>query len=780
VIDVAVRLRAALAGRYDVLRELGRGGMALVFLARDMKHDRPVAIKVLRPDLAAAIGAERFLREIEIAARLQHPHILPLYDSGEAGDLLYYVMPYVEGESLRDRLKREGPLPLADALAVARDVAAALTYAHARGVVHRDIKPENILLSGGQAIVADFGIARALRAAADERVTATGVAVGTPAYMSPEQVAGEAETDGRSDVYSLGVTVYEMLAGAPPFRGTARSLVLQHLSEPAPPLRAVRAGIPSSVERAVLRALEKSPTARYQTAAAFAEALAPAADVAAASRLRLLLWGAGAVVAVAGAALVGRHLSAPARVAPSGATIAVLPFDDLSGAQEDEYFSAGMSEELMTMLGRVPGLRVAPRTSASVLKARAADAREIGRELGVAYVLAGGVRAAGDRLRVTARLVSCTNGFQVWSEEYQADRRDVFAVQERISSAIVRSLRLHLVDTAQIVVQHRTDPATYDLYLKGRYFWDQRDQPGLTTAVKYFTQAVERDSLFAAAWSGLGDAYSMIGVFGYAPPRDVFPRARSAIARALALDPSSAEGHTSLGIVRLFYDWDWAGARRELDLGVGLDSSYSPARLFRAWYFVAVDSLPSALGEIQAAQVLDPLSLIIGTRVATMLALAGRFDDAVTQARRVLELDSAFLPAQVEVALDLAWSGKCEQALDVSRGLPVSKDSDNVMGTQAVAFASCAEPQAALDPLHHFEEERRRRYVSPFMIAPVYAALGDERRTFAWLDTAFADHTWYLVQLRQDPNYRPYRRDPRFASLLQRIGLSPVGRQDSR
>jgi serine/threonine-protein kinase len=490
---------------------------------------------------------------------------------------------------------------------------------------------------------------------------------------------------------------------------------------------------------------------------------------------QLLLWGLGAVAAVTGAALVGHHLSAPTRLAPHGGAIAVLPFDDLSAAPEDAYLAAGMGEELRTTLGRVPGMRVAPVASAGALKARAADPREIGRRLGVEYVLAGGVSAVGDSLRVTARVVSTTNGFPVWAEEYWAARRDEFAVQARIADAIVGSLRLRLADTTTPSV-HRppTDPVTYDLYQKGRYFRDQRDRPGLARAVQYFSEAVAHDALFAPAWSGLGDAYSMSGVFGYEPPRDVFPRARAAITRALALDSTLAEAHASLGTVLLFYDWDWPAARRELDLAIALDSSHSPAHLLRAWYFVAVDSVSQALAELRAAQVRDPLSLIIDTRVASMLALLGRWDEAVAQARRTIDLDSTYLQARVELAVDLAWSGQCGPGLEAARDLPLSPDSEKVMGVRAVVLAACGRHEAAREPLRWLEAERRRRYVSPSMIAPVYAALGDEPRARAWLDTAYVDRTWYIVQLQQDPNYRRYRADQWFKRLLQRIGLSPA------
>ncbi|PYO80352.1 MAG: serine/threonine protein kinase [Gemmatimonadetes bacterium] len=360
--DQRERLQAALAGHYTIDRELGHGGMAIVYLAHDVRHDRRVALKVLRPEIAAALGAERFLREIHIAAGLSHPNILPLYDSGDAGGVLYYVMPYVEGESLRDRLTREGPMPLGDALAIATETADALGHAHAHDVVHRDVKPENILLSGGHALVADFGIARAISAAGGDQLTETGMLIGTPAYMSPEQATAQRAVDGRADIYALGCVLYEMLAGAPPFSGPSTQAVLaRHALDPVPPLRTVRPELPQRLERTVLRALAKTPADRFSTAAELRAALL-SADAPPARPRALIGVLALVVTLVAGAVYLA--LRRPASVAPPR-SVAVLPFQNLSTDPSDEYFSTGMSEELTTALGKVDGLRVAAPTSAA-------------------------------------------------------------------------------------------------------------------------------------------------------------------------------------------------------------------------------------------------------------------------------------------------------------------------------------------------------------------------------------------------------------------------------
>ena len=402
-------LQAALAGRYRIEQEAGRGGMAAVFLAEDLKHHRPVALKVLQPDLAAALGPERFRREIEIAARLDHPHIVPVYDSGMAAGELYYVMPFVEGESLRQRLEREGPLPLEAALRIAGQVADALSYAHSRDVVHRDIKPENVLLTGDHARVADFGIARPISAAGDRSLTEPGMSVGTPAYMSPEQASGTARVDGRSDIYSLGCVLYEMLAGDPPFTGsTLEAILARKLTGEVPSLRAVRSALPPAVERAVLKALARLPADRFATAAQFADALrasyAPDAPQPATGRID---------------------------------SLAVLPFQDLSQNRELDYFADGMTEELITELGRIGAVsKVISRTSVMRFKDQRPPTPEIARALGVAGLVEASVRHAADHVSITVRLVDAERDAQLWSESFERELTDIFALYSDAAHAI--------------------------------------------------------------------------------------------------------------------------------------------------------------------------------------------------------------------------------------------------------------------------------------------------------------------------------------------------------
>jgi TolB-like protein/tRNA A-37 threonylcarbamoyl transferase component Bud32 len=455
--DLRTLLEPDFAGAYIIERELGRGGMATVFLARDLKHHRPVALKALHPHLSHVLGPERFRREIEFLAGLTHPHIVPLHDSGGTAGLLWYTMPYVDGESLRDRLRREGRLPLEEVLRITTEVADALHYAHGRGIIHRDLKPENILLSAGHAFVADFGIARALTQAGDDNLTGTGFALGTPAYMSPEQAVGEHGVDARSDIFALGCVVYEMLAGEPPFTGpTPQAVLAQRLTGPAPPLRSLRADIPEPVAAAVARALAQDPVDRFSAATGFATSLAAAMDQTGAT-------AAATVPAVSGAT--------------SDRSIAVLPFSDMSAERDQEYLADGIAEEIINALTRLGSLRVAARSSSFAFKGRNEDVARIGRKLKVTTILDGSVRKAGNRLRVTAQLVSVTEGYQLWSERYDRELADVFAVEDEIAESVVGALSVVMGETSgsgRGIDRPRTDNVhAYEHYLRGRQLFHQ-------------------------------------------------------------------------------------------------------------------------------------------------------------------------------------------------------------------------------------------------------------------------------------------------------------------
>src|SRR5436309_9151160 len=753
--------------------------MATVYLARDLRHGRPVAIKVLRPEIAAALGPERFLREIELAARLTHPHILPLHDSGQAGGFLYYVMPYIEGESLRERLEREGPLPLDDALRITREVASALSDAHSHNVVHRDIKPENILLSGGEAVVADFGIARAITRAAGSGLTETGIPVGTPAYMSPEQASGGGLVDGRSDIYSLGCVLYEMLVGEPPFTGpNAQVVIAKRFTDPVPSVRRLRETISLPTEAAVSKALAKAPADRFATAAEFVEALAaPAQRVRnTGRRTSRLAAGAGlAATLLAGAAgffVLSRRHGTPTLAGPTGQSIAVLPFVNVSGAPQEEYLSDGISEELINALSKLPQLQVVARPSSFAFKGKNEDVRQIGHALQVATVLGGSVRRAANHLRVTAQLTDARNGYNLWSETYDREMGDVFAVEDEISHAIMRALQVHLVsgDSLKLLRRPTRDVEAYELYLKGRYFYNKGGFGPVQQALAYFQQALAHDSNYALAYGGIADAYQRLTASTYLRPREGMPKARAAVLKALALDPTLADAHASLGDQLCVYDWDASAAERELRRAIELNPSVANAHYFYANCLAAHGRLDEALAEARRAHELDPLNPDVATGLPWALYVARRYDEAIAVQQKSLDLEPGSAHAHMLLALPLAGKGSYAEALAEARKMAaLAGDAPNfagILGYVAGRAGERAEAQQILTAL-----ERRPPGNTAFGIALVQLGLGNNEQALRWLQAAYEERAEWLLLVTPAPFFDPLRPDPRFGALMRKVGI---------
>ena len=746
--DLLRSLRAALAGRYTLERELGRGGMATVYLARDEKHGRRVAIKVLRPELAVPLGAERFLREIEIAARLTHPHILPLYDSGQADGFLYYVMPFVEGESLRGRLDREKQLPVADAVQIAREVADALSYAHSRNVVHRDVKPENILFQAGHAVVSDFGIARAIELADAEPMTQAGLSLGTPAYVSPEQAAGERELDARTDLYSLACVLYEMLAGEPPFTGpTAAAVIGRRFTTPAPAVDRKRADTPAAVTAALARALAQDPADRFESTAQFAEALTA--------------------------------VQAPV-VTGGGRSIAVLPFTNVSTDRENEYFSEGVTEEIIDALAQVPGLQVAARSSSFAFKGTSATPAEIGSRLNVATVLEGSVRKVGNRVRVTARLADVRNGFQLWSEHYDRELGDIFAIQDAIAWTIAQRLELRLAGaTGAAVVRPRTDNLeAYELYLKGRYFWNRRGA-GITKALACFEQALSIDERFAHAHAGVADALTLLAFYAFQRPNEAMPRAKVAAERALALDDTIAEAHTSIGLIHWLYDWNWAAAEQALKRAVALNPRYVVARYWYAAFCATRMRSDEAIAEDERAVALEPLSVFTNLQLAMVLLAAGRTGSAIEQARKAIELDAQFALAHWLLGCAHAAESRYGDALpELETTVKLSHNMPSMVAALAGGYAEAGRPEDARRLLGELRARATQEYVSLGCVAAAWAALGETDEALRLLEQAHEERDVSLPYLRDRVQtaaafgFPPsLRTDPRYQALLRRIGL---------
>ncbi len=785
---VPAALADALSRSYRLERELGQGGMATVYLAEDLKHHRKVAIKVLRPELAMALGAERFLREIATTANLRHPHILPLYDSGEAAGFLYYVMPLVEGESLRDRLDRQKQLPIDEALTIAREVADALGYAHQRGIIHRDIKPENILLEGGHAVVADFGIARAISSAGADKLTATGISVGTPLYMSPEQAAGDPNLDGRSDLYSLGCVLYEMLGGQAPFTGpTMESITRQHLLTDAPPITNLRPTVPPEVAGALARSLAKNPADRFNPVAQFADALRPgsqaqmvqipstAVRASPVSRKPWMLVCVAAVV-IAAALFFWRHGSGGE--GSHSASVAVLPFVDLSPSRTDAYLGDGISETLINALANVPGLSVAARTSAFSFRDKAEDVREIGRQLGVAAVLEGSVQKAGEHLRVTAQLIKTADGLHLWSESFDRGAGDIFAVQDEVAKAVVNALQFRLVTTSDSSgTRGGTHNAeAYDAYLLGRYHWNRRTTEGMIDATAAFKKALGLDSNYALAWSGLADSYVLSIPQEYdvpgINPDSILRLGEEAARRAITLEPRLGEAYASLGEI-VEYRGRRTEARDAYRQAIALSPNYATGHQWYGYNLAGVNRWDDAINEMETAHRLDPLSHVITLSLAVFYDGADRFADATPLYEQGLAQSPEAYYAWAGMTAHQLALGKVDEAItayEKSRGWP---HVDTTAARIARGLRDPAIRAATIDALGRAE--------NPVLAIPFFRWLRGDDATLRMLESAAAaGHTSggaLNMYIMLGPKLRA---DPRFLAILPRLGLPAQEKEAAR
>jgi serine/threonine-protein kinase len=654
-----------LADHYAVERELGAGGMATVYLAEDLKHHRKVAIKVLKPELTATLGPERFHREIQIAAQLHHPHILGLLDSGEAGGFVYYVMPYVEGVSLREKLVKAGELPIPEAVRILRDVVDALAHAHAKGVVHRDIKPENVMLSGRHAMVTDFGVAKAVsEATGAQNFTSVGVALGTPSYMAPEQAAADPHMDHRADIYAVGVLGYELVAGRPPFEGPSpQSVLAKHVTEPALPVTQHRATVPPGLAGLIMRCLEKKPADRFQSADDMLDQLEtlattpsggttptgtqPVQAIAPSGGRGLRLVGMVAGIAVFGTLGYlglrspkngGLATTAPADSVPS---VGVLPFTELTPKPGQEYFADGLTEEVIGALSKVGGIRVPGRASSMHFKGSTTPIKAIAETLHVKAILSASIQRAGDRVRIRADLVNAADGFQLWSDAYEQKSEDLFAVYDQVARGIAGALQVKLSAAAAAPVATRSTVSAeaYNAYLLGRFHLNQRTARSVDSARIYFQRAIHADSAYALAWSGLADALGLATPANYALPGvpndsakvdSLLARALAAGRRAVVLDSMSAEAHTSLAYA-LQAAWRWDESGREFDRALALNGNYPPLRHFHALYLSSLGKMPEALDEERRAAEGDPLSWIYADWVGWFLDANGDHAGALRQ-----------------------------------------------------------------------------------------------------------------------------------------------------
>ena len=753
--DTFDRLRAAIADRYDIERELGSGGMATVYLAHDVKHGRKVALKVLRPELAAAIGTDRFLSEIKITANLSHPHILPLLDSGIAEEqlsdrppdrltaFLYYVMPVVDGETLEEKLQREGELPVDEAVKITSDVAKALDYAHRQGVLHRDIKPSNVMLYEGQALVCDFGIALAMTAADGKRVTETGLTLGTPQYMSPEQATAERDLDARSDVYALGCLLFEMLAGEPPYTGhSAQAILAKLLVDPVPSVCRLRPAVPKSIDQALEQALAKRSADRFPSAHAFAEAL-----------------------------------TQPAVVAPSGPSIAVLPLLNLSTDPENEYFADGITEDVTAQLSKIGALKVISRTSVMRYKNHEESLKEIGATLGVGTLLEGSVRRAGNRVRIVVQLIDAETDHHLWTETYDRELTDIFAIQSDVALQIAVALEAELTaeQKSRIEKEPTRDLDAYQIYLKGRHCLARLTSEGLLQGVDYLQQAADRDPLYAHAYAHMAIGYVALGMgygAGVVKPDEAYSRAKAAAAKAMEIDSELGEAHAALAFPMFVHDFEWEKAENSFRRALELNPNAADTLDMYGLMLAAQGRYDEAVTAQRRAQELDPLIPWHTSDLGASLLRAGRYDEAVLEAKRVLQLE----PHHPFGHATLGWAYIKKKIYDdglaeLESAVALSPKDTVMLGQLGQGYAMAGRIVDARRVLEQLEELSRERYVPPYHLAYVYTGLGDDDKALDALEQAYEERAGGIYGIKGSFLFATLRTHPRFKTLLRKMNL---------
>ncbi len=788
-------------GPYEILSHLGSGGMGAVYLARDTRLGREVAIKVLQEHLAsdpAALG--RFEREARAVAALSHPNILAIHDFGVEDGLCYSVTELLRGETLRGRLDRES-LSWRKAVEIAVSIADGLAAAHAQGIVHRDLKPENVFLTeDGRVKILDFGLAR-LQPGAPEEVgssvltasqTQPGTVMGSAAYMSPEQVRG-LPVDARSDIFSFGSVLYEMVTGRRAFAGkTSADAMAAILKESPPDPSESGKTIPLALARVITRCLEKSPDERFQSARDLTYALREIASTSASAvqmsgvamvgtrvgRGRVAAIAAGVIVLAAALLFALDVGGLRGRLGTRGKgtairSLAVLPLQNLSGDATQEYFADGMTEELIADLARISGLRVTSRTSVMSYRDTKKRLPEIARELGVDAVVEGSVSRADSKVRVTAQLIEAASDKHLWAQTYERDLHDVLALESEIAQAIARAGRLELTppEISQLAKTRRVDPAAFEAYVKGRYFWNKRDGENLKKAIGFFQQALDVDPAYAVAYSGIADSYTQLGYLSLVAPREVFPKAREAAGKALELDASLAEPHASLAYEKFYFDWDWPGAEREFQRAIELNPNYATAHDWYAYLLTATGRLPEARAQIKRAHELDPLSVPIESDMGFLLHYSYEQDRAAEELRKALEMNPQYPPAHLFLGRVYQAKGLYEQAIAEYQATGPLKEWVPTVAAIGYVYGVMGKRREALQVLSNLEARSKKEYVTAYGVALVHAALGDKDRAFAWLEKGVEERTHWLVWLERDLRWEPIRSDSRFAALIKRVGF---------